>query len=41
LIILHFGAVSKHHPLQRVSRRFESVVNLTRVKTLQHNTCEP
>jgi hypothetical protein len=33
LIILRLGAASKHHPFLRVSRRFESICNLARLKT--------
>jgi hypothetical protein len=32
LIVLRLGKASKHHPFSRVSRRFESIVNLARIK---------
>jgi hypothetical protein len=41
LIILHLGAVNKRHSFLRVSQRFESIVNLAREITWQHNTNEP
>jgi hypothetical protein len=41
LIILRLGATNKHHSFMRVSRRFESIVNLARKITWQHDTREP
>jgi hypothetical protein len=41
LIILHLGVVNRRHSFPRVSWRFESIVNLERKITWQHDTREP